>query len=270
MKGLLLTGAIVGALAALTIPAAAADRVSPVTAYAAPSWADVTAAFGFFNYKNPYNTESRSALFGEGRVGFGAFGFPFQVDVIGQDTNEADCGDCEVPHTDIAAHVGFYNLLGGGLGAMVSTGAGTNYARYMTIAGEGVWGLSVLGGARLVVQGGWTNGNDRTATYLHALLQFALNQNVMLSVNGGFANTDRSNAEHYTRLGAKGEVMLNPMISAFLQGDWLHKSRDSGYTRDDRRILIGATFHVNQPNLASVSPLHDFNLFTGVNADIKH
>src|ERR1043165_7249600 len=108
MKGLLLTGAIVGALAAFTLPAAAADRVAPVNYSAGQSWADVTAAFGFFNYKNPYNTENASALFGEGRVGFGAFGFPMQVDVIGQDINYCD-SDCEEAKTDIAAHVGFYS-----------------------------------------------------------------------------------------------------------------------------------------------------------------
>jgi len=267
MKGLLLTGAIVGALAALAIPAAAADRISPVTAYAAPSWADVTTAFGFFGTKNQWNDESRSALFGEGRVGFGAFGFPLQVDVNGQTTSCSDCD--EVTHMDLAAHIGgFYNLAGGGVGIMVSTGAGTYQERYMTIAGEGVWGLNVLGGARLVVQGGWTSGSfSDTATYLHAVLEFALQQNVMLSVNGGFANTNDD--EHYTRFGAKGEILLNPMISAFLQGDWLHKTEGS-YSRDDNRLLVGATFHVNQPNLASVSPLHDFNLFTGVNADLKH
>jgi hypothetical protein len=265
MKGLFLTGAIVGALAALTIPAAAADRVSPVTAYTGASWADVTAAVGVFHTKNKWDDENRSALFGEGRVGFGTMGFPFQVDVNGQTTQEAD--EDSVTHMDLAAHVGFYNLAGGGLGAMVSAGSGTRADRAMTIALEGVWGLNVLGGARLVAQGGWTTGSwDRTATYVHAVLEFLLQQNVMLSVNGGFANT--SDDEHYTRFGAKGELAFNPTVSGFVQGDWLHKT-EGHYSRDDNRFLIGATFHVNQGSLASVSPLHDFNIFTGVNADIK-
>jgi len=274
MKALLLAGAAVGVLATLSIPAAAADRISPVTAYTGASWADVTAAFGFWHSTRNGNNTSHSQLYGEGRVGFGAFGFPFQVDVGAQSNDRSNTNNTDVTHMDLAAHVGFYNLAGGGIGAMVSTGSGTgdnsngNGQRAMTIGLEGVWGLNVLGGSRLVAQGGWSSRADgTTASYIHAVLEVLLQQNVMLSVNGGFANT--SDTEHYTRFGAKGEFGLNPMVSAFVQGDWLQKTEGST-TRNDNRFLAGLTFHVNQGSLATVSPLHDYNLFTGVNADMKH
>src|SRR4051812_5039467 len=102
MKGLLLSGAMVGAIAALTIPAAAADRISPVTAYTGASWADLTAAFGFWNSTRNGNTQSHSQLYGEGRVGFGAFGFPFQVDIGAQSNDRSsNNNNTDINHMDL-------------------------------------------------------------------------------------------------------------------------------------------------------------------------
>jgi len=252
---------------AAVVPAMAADKGVVAPTY--PSWADVSVAGGFTNTSNNFGTESSSGIWGEGRAGAAiAYGLPVQLDVSGNSVS--DCTDCWSTTFDVAGHLGLWSMPSGQLGLMVSTGSNDHYdtdARFVTIAGEGAWGLSALGGTRLVAQAGWTNGSEgTTGTYVQGELQAALSQVVLLSADLGFANTNDN--ESYTRYGAQADVMLNPTFSAFLRWDGEQKSEGS-YHRTDNRVLFGATLHVNEANVWASSPFHDWNLFTGVNSDFR-
>jgi len=259
----------VALLATAAVPAMAADQRGAL--YAAPAnvqaWSDMSVGFGTTTSTNRWNTDTGTGLWGEARTGLAIFyGIPLQIDISGNTSR--DCNDCSDRTFDAAAHLGLFSMPGGSLGVMLSTGSNGHYSgeRFTTIAGEGVWGLSALGGARLVVQGGWSNGTDgTTGTYLHGVIQAALSQNVMLSAGLGFANTNDD--EHYTRYGAQVDLMLNPMLGAFVRWDGQRKTEGS-YSRNDNRLLFGGTISVNRP-AGGGSPLHDFNLFTGTNSDFR-
>jgi len=260
-------------LATAAAPAMAADRAGAAL-YAAPvataGWADASAGFGFTHITNNYGSESKTDLWGEARVGTGSvfYGMPLQVDISGNTNRSGNYGSDET--FDVAGHLGLFSMGGGSsLGIMVSSGSNDHRTgqRFTTIAGEGAWGLSALGGARLVVQGGWINGTGYlSATYLHGVIQAALSSNIMLSAGLGFAHT--SDDESYTRYGAQADLLLNPTMSAFVRWDGEHKTEGS-YSRTDNRVLFGGTIRVNEGNAAATSPFHDYNLYTGINSDFR-
>ena len=278
MIGKILTAAApLALLAFLAGPAAAADYARAAPAYGPASWADVSVSAGIARWTDNFdNSDTCSVFNGEGRWGTGVGGAVLQLDASGR---SIDCGNQEAslvlldqiimggsssPNFDLAAHLGLSGGPGTLYGIMGSIGEEGSYDRFATIAAEGVWALG-FGPSRLIAQAGWSTGlnYDESIGYIHGVLDFAINQDALLSVNLGYASND--SGQVFWRYGAKGEMAFNPNVSGFIEWKSLHGTQ-TGYSWDNNTLLVGATFHVNEGPLATISPLHDYNLATGVNA----
>ncbi|MFO1185062.1 MAG: hypothetical protein U1E56_09770 [Bauldia sp.] len=267
MKNILTTAAPLALLAMAAAPAQAADYgAARVATPSYGTWADLTAAAGIYRWVDDNdNSDTKSAVRGEGRVGMGlGGGAMLQVDVSGSSFSK---GNSNNPVFDLAAHLGLMSGPGGGYGVMVSLGdAACSWEcdRIVTIAGEAVWGIGALGPARLGAQLGWTTSltDDDSVGYIHGVLDFMAGPNVLLSVNLGYSSD--SNDWVAWRYGAKAEMAFNNVVSGFIEWQGAHITNDA-YAQDQNRVLLGLTLAVNGSGLANRSPLHDFNPWSGIN-----
>ena len=268
----------VATLFSASIALAADAQLSQITDWTQmPMWGDLALGVGVHqSIDNGFDTVPGDLnaygnfLFGEGR--FGGLLSPnlyVQADFKGEHTNDHDSFAADVGNNfGAAAHIGM--PLGGGnyLGLMGSIGSAMDSNPWKTGAVEGVVNLS--NSLRLFGQIGYQDDTENnSAAYIHANLQYLLNDNLMLSGNGGYVRPSSDEGfENVFRYGAKVEYALTDSFSSWVEWQGQHRTEanSSSDYQDNNRVMVGVTFRLNNGgSLFNASPLHDLNWKYGEN-----